>query len=331
MMQLEEVISALVFAGPGATYTAREAADAADRSITVDDDRRHQPGAESLPLWNESLWFPMYDPVIDLGVVFRAGEQPNLGFANLYLGLTRGGVLVHHVMVEDLPLAAFEGERLELPVGLTIEWREPLRSFALRYASGDHGFDLLWEGVAPPYKYPPPPGTSVDQVPRHIEHAGRATGTVTIAGETLPFSGWAHRDHSFGGERDWDKFWRWTYASGAAGEPGAEHVWFNAVEIRFGADFPPIHIGCVSVNGEAAVPLARIDIDARTDPGTRRPLGGELHLVDVEGRSFRVATEQVLGVVPARFRDTRLFDGLARYRVGELTGHGILEVGFVEH
>ena len=331
MMQLEEVISALVFAGPGAMYTSREAAAAADREITVEDDRRHRPGPAALRLWNESFWFPMYDPAADLGVVLRAGEQPNTGFANLYLGITRGGALVHHVMVEDLPLAAFESERLELTAGLTIEWREPLRSFALRYAAGAFGFDLLWEGVAPPYKYPPPPGTSVDQVPRHIEQAGRATGTVTLAGETLPFSGWAHRDHSFGGERDWDKFWRWTYASGAVGDVGSEHLWFNAVEIRFGANFPPIQIGCVSVNGEPAVPLAKVEVEAHADGETRHPLGGALNLVDTGGRSFRVDAERVVGVVPARFRDTRLFDGLARYRAGELTGHGILETGFVEH
>jgi HK97 family phage major capsid protein len=68
---------------------------------------------------------------------------------------------------------------------------------------------------------------------------------VTIDGEPMAFAGWAHRDHSFGGERDWDKFWRWTYLSGRVGERVDESLWFNAVEIRFGAEFPPIHIGCV--------------------------------------------------------------------------------------
>ncbi|MFN7952658.1 MAG: phosphotransferase [bacterium] len=329
MMQLEEIISALVFAGPGATYTAREAAEAADRAITVADDRRHEPGPESLPLWNESLWFPMYDAERDVAVVFRAGVQPNLGLANLYLGITRGGELVHHVMIESLPPAPFESDRLTLAAGVTIEWREPLRSFALRYAGERHGFDLLWEGIAPPYKYAPPPGTSVDQVPRHIEHSGRATGTVTIDGEPMAFAGWAHRDHSFGGERDWDKFWRWTYLSGRVGERVDESLWFNAVEIRFGAEFPPIHIGCVAEGGAAAEALARVEVELPGDDATAPPRGATLRIVSASGRAYVLEADEVRGVVPARFRDTVLHDGIVRYRSGDRSGWGILETGGV--
>ncbi len=330
MMQLEEIISALVFAGPGATYTAREAVDSSDREITVEDDRRHEPGSASLPLWNESFWFPMYDPALDVGVVFRAGLQPNLGRSNLYLGITRGHDLVHHVMLESLPPVPFESERLVLAAGVTIEWREPLRSFALAYAGEGYGFDLLWEGIAPPYKYPPPPGSTVDQVPRHIEHAGRATGTVTLDGESFAFSGWAHRDHSFGGERDWDKFWRWTYASGRVGESPDESLWFNAVEIRFGADFPPIHIGCVSESGGEAEPLGTVEIRVHSDDPIGPARGGELRVVSASGREHRIVVEDVRVAVPARFRNTVLHDGIARYRSGERTGWGILETGGVQ-
>ena len=36
-----------------------------------EDDARHTPGPGSLPLWNESLWFPFYDSASDVGVVLR--------------------------------------------------------------------------------------------------------------------------------------------------------------------------------------------------------------------------------------------------------------------
>jgi len=326
MMQLEAMISALAFAGPGATFTAGEPAVADDRAITAEDDRRHQPGAGALPLWNESFWFPCYDASSRVGVIFRAGVQPNQNRADLYLGITRDGELVHHVMREELPLPPFEEARLVLAAGLTIEWLEPLASFRLRYAAGRFGFDLVWRGSAPPYKYPPPPGTTVDQVPRHIEHSGRASGTVTIDGVETPFDGWAHRDHSYGGERDWDKFWRWAYLSGRVGE----RTWLNAVEIRFGADFPPIHIGCLSLDGAEAVPLEKVDVSVAADGEGRRPVSAELRVTAESGRARHVIVDEVAAVVPARFGRTVLFDAIARFRIGDETGIGILERGFLE-
>src|SRR5438128_803551 len=65
---------------------------------TPEDDARHTPGPGSLPLWNESLWFPFYDPKSEVGVVLRAGIHPNLREANLFLFLTHRGTVVHSLI-----------------------------------------------------------------------------------------------------------------------------------------------------------------------------------------------------------------------------------------
>ena len=116
----------------------------------IDDDRRHRPGPDSLPLWNESFWFPMYDPVRDLGVILRAGAHPNKGEANLYLFITHRGEIVHSHVDTRASEAPFAPERLAMANGLTIEWTKPLEEFRLRYASDRSGFDLTWRAMSPP-------------------------------------------------------------------------------------------------------------------------------------------------------------------------------------
>src|SRR2546429_7449601 len=80
---------------------------------TPEDDARHTPGPGSLPLWNESLWFPFYDPKSEVGVVLRAGIHPNLPEANLFLFLTHRGTLVHSLIDHRLPVPPVEPGRLE--------------------------------------------------------------------------------------------------------------------------------------------------------------------------------------------------------------------------
>src|SRR5437016_6570509 len=75
---------------------------------TAEDDARHTPGPDSLPLWNESLWFPFYDPASEVGVVLRAGIHANLGEANLFLFLTHRGKVVHSLIDHRLPVPPVE-------------------------------------------------------------------------------------------------------------------------------------------------------------------------------------------------------------------------------
>src|SRR5690349_1347736 len=120
---------------------------------TPEDDRRHQPGKDPLRYWNESFWFPMYDPKLDLGIVFRSGAFPvaDGGHANLYLFILHKGEIVYGISDQRTPLAPMQPDRLEMDNGLVIEWREPLQSFRLKYQHGSTGFDLAWEAISPAF------------------------------------------------------------------------------------------------------------------------------------------------------------------------------------
>src|SRR3989442_10741537 len=97
---------------------------------TPEDDARHTPGPGSLPLWNESLWFPFYDPKSEVGVVLRAGIHPNLREANLFLFLTHRGTVVHSLIDHRLPVPPVEPGRLETG-GLLIDGLSPLQPLPL--------------------------------------------------------------------------------------------------------------------------------------------------------------------------------------------------------
>jgi hypothetical protein len=290
---------------------------------TPEDDRRHLPGPGSLPLWNESFWFPLYDPETRIAIVLRIGSYPNLNRSNVYLFIAQDGHLVHSVVDLSTNLAEMHADRVSVG-GVAIEWQEPLRSFRLKYRSGDHGFDLIWRGASEPYLYPHPPGTTVEQIQRHIEQGGVATGTVTIAGRDQRISAFAHRDHTWGGERDWDKFYSWNYLSGEF-----EGFWFNAARIRFSPDMDDIHIGCVW-DGADVLPLAALDIAVDTVDGGTRQTGVRLSITDERGRVHRIVGEEVLAICPVQIRKTWIKEGFTRYRYGDAVGYGILEHGYVE-
>ena len=231
---------------------------------TVEDDRRHLPGPNALPLWSESYWFPLYDPEREIGVVLRAGMYMKRGDANLYLFVTHAGAIVHAVTEHARRAAAARRRQLHgrraarrhraaaraLPAALRARRRRPSTSRG--------------RASSPAYKYPTPPS---DEFPGHIEQGGRVTGRSRSAACRCRSTASGHRDHSWGGERDWTKFHRWTYLSG---EFGAD-VWFNAVRIDLGEQVD-IRIGCLW-DGRELLSLQEIEIEPRTVEGGARQTG----------------------------------------------------------
>ena len=285
-----------------------------------EDDRRHVPGPGSLPLWSESYWFPLYDPEREIGIVFRAGMYLNKGHANLYLFITHRGEVVHTFVDHRLPVPPLEDGRFTVG-GLTVEFERPLERFRLRYAHGATGFDVVWAASSPVYKYPTPEGP---EYPGHIEQGGVVTGTVTLGGARLDFDGFGHRDHSWGGERDWAKFHRWDYLSGEFGRD----FWFQAARADLGP-LVDVRIGCLW-DGRELLALQAIDMDVHTTDGGTRQLGIETTLTDEHGRAHRIVGEEVLVNCPVQMGRTWLKDGFTRYRYCDRVGYGILEHGYVE-
>ena len=145
-----------------------------------------------------------------------------------------------------------------------------------------------------------------------------------LGGTEYPFRGLGHRDHSWGGERDWTKFKRWTYLSGEFGTD----AWFNAVRIDLG-DQLDIRIGCMW-DGKELLALQAIEIEPRTVEGGTRQVGVDVRITDEHGREHHIVGEEVVANCPAWMGRTVLKDGFARYRWGDRVGWGIHEHGFVE-
>lgn len=289
----------------------------------VEDDERHSPGPDSLPLWNESYWFPIYDPKTEIGVVLRAGTYANQHTSNVYLFITHKGAIVHTWFEQRGPFPPLEPRRLAIG-GLTIDIEKPRERLRLRYTSGNSGFDLLWEGYSPAYMYPRPPDVPFQQYPGHIEQSGVVTGTVTIGGVPHPIDGFGHRDHSWGGERDWNKFYGWDYLNVEFGRD----AWFHAVRFEL-TPGNNIYIGALW-DGKELHEGREIQLDIKTADGGTRQIGCDWRMQDERGRAYHIIGEPVLANCVVRFNKTWLKDGIARFRWGERVGYGILEHGYLE-
>jgi hypothetical protein len=289
---------------------------------TIEDDLPHVAGPDSLPLWNESYWFAFYDPNTEVGATIRLGIHPNQNEANLYLMFVRGHETVHTLIDVHAPVPALEEGRLGLH-GYTIDFERPPERFRLRYEREGQAIDVVWEGFSPTYLYPFPPESSSDQVPRHIEHGGTVTGKIKIGGVEYAVDCLGHRDHSWGGERDWAKLHQWDYLSGEIGKD----FWFNAVQVTLGEQ--QIYIGGLW-NGTEVLNLAEVKMDLRRVDGGTRSLGVDLHMVDEREHEHHIIGEEVLAIAPAQFGRTWVKDGFTRYRYGDRVGYGILEQGYIE-
>src|SRR5437899_927299 len=153
---------------------------------------------------------------------------------------------------------------------------------------------------------------------------GSEVGVVLRAGVPHAVDCLGHRDHSWGGERDWAKFHRWSYLSGELGRD----LWFNAVRIDFGPE-TDVRIGCLW-DGRELLALTGIELAVETADGGARQLGVDGRLTDERGREHHIVGEEVLVNCPVQYGRTWLKDGITRYRCGDRTGFGILEHGYVE-
>ena len=291
---------------------------------TPEDDRLHTPGPRALPLWNESYWFAFFDPESEIGVTARLGMHPVAGQGNLYLLIAHKGEVVHSVIDQRAAVPQLTDGHLSLH-GYSIAFEQPLDRFRLTYAREAAAIDVVFEGISPTFMYAFPPGSTVEQIPRHIEHAGTVRGSITIGCTAYPIDCLGHRDHSWGGERDWAKHLRWDYLSGEIGPD----FWFNAVQITLAGWPQDIYVGGLW-DGKEVMGLSKIQMDVRTTDGDTRAEGVDLHITDERGRDHHIIGEEVLANAAVWFGRTSLKDGFTRYRYGDRTGYGILEHGFVE-
>ena len=292
---------------------------------TIEDDQRHVPGPDSLPLWNESYWFAFYDPREELGVTVRLGVYANKQEGNIYLHFAHRREIVHSLIDLRTPMPPTEDGRLTM-AGMSVEWEQPLDRFRLRYAQGAHSMDLVWEGYSPTYLYSGRgQENGQNRTSGHLEHAGTVTGKMIIGGTEYHVDCLGHRDHSWGAERDWSKLHRWDYLSGEIDKD----FWFNAVRVVLGENAPDVVMGGLW-DGTELLNLDQVKMEVRTTDGGARQTGVDLRLIDEHNREHHIVGEEVFVIASTQFGRTWCKDGFARYRYGDRVGYGIIELGYIE-
>lgn len=213
--------------------------------------------AGSGQLWNESWYFDFAAPDGSIGGYVRLGLYPNWDRAWYWACLVRReGPLV---LVADnhapLPGAGYgqpggadralvtagptytatqefprslETARLTLDASAAALLPDPAAAYGTSAGAAAHettsfGFSLEWATAGGVYPYR---DMSRYEIPAAV------TGTITLGGERIPFSGHGERDHSWG-ERDWWSLsWLWTAGRLADGTA------FHGVQANLGFPFP---------------------------------------------------------------------------------------------
>jgi hypothetical protein len=112
--------------------------------------------------------------------------------------------------------AAYAGEDLrDFTVdGLHTTQPEPLKTTEISFADGEIDLSLRFEGTHAPFTWRDnddgcPPWMAHDR----YEQSGLTSGRLTLRGREIEFTGFGHRDHSWG-TRNWNYFqhWKWINA-----------------------------------------------------------------------------------------------------------------------
>ena len=289
---------------------------------TIEDDARHAPGPEAKPLWNESYWFTFVDPKADIAFAARFGMLPMKRYGNFYLLISQHDALLYSLIDQRATLPE-QGAPLSM-CGYSITIEKPLERFRLTFDNGDCAFDLVWQGVSPTCMWPHPPG-DIDQTTRHIEHSGRITGKLRLGEATYDIDCPAHRDHSFGGERNWSTFEHWDYLSGDFDED----FWFNAVEIKIAGMPQPFYVGCLW-DGEEVMWTPKVEMTVKTAESGTRAEGVDLRMTDEKGREHHIIGETAFASGNVWFGPACLREGYAKWTYGDRIGYGVHEHGYVE-
>jgi hypothetical protein len=158
------------------------------------DDELHPPTGPE-PEWSETCWFTFAIPERNLSVQFYPYFRPNLGVAAgaVYAWGGHGENMANcryaknfwHLPMPDTPLSD-----LRLANGITYRALEPVRRYAVGYRDpdgGDLAIDLDVRCIDAPFR-----------LHSHYDQATRATGSITLDGDTFDVDCVGFRDRSWG-------------------------------------------------------------------------------------------------------------------------------------
>ncbi|HEB90578.1 MAG TPA: hypothetical protein ENI85_13485 [Deltaproteobacteria bacterium] len=301
-------------------------------------DRMHPVEGESA--WSESYYFNGYDPHEDVGLYTRIGIRPNEGTMDVMLASWQPGnrlAFARAVREQDemceSPLEVGGVRYACLEEGR--RWRLTADCDARLYSLGTREqadtrlvLDLEFEALMPMVGVDgqgaqgsgASAATGQATGKGHLEQAGRWSGWIEADGKRLTLGEQArgNRDKSWGPRR-WGgpKMWRWFSIN------ISDDIHFGG--IRIGTDAGDLHRGWVWRDGELTSLVEwRIRTETRADGITQKTCF--VTAVDKRGREH-VLRGDVLRVFPggARAGRTVVNEGLTRWTLDGMTGHGIAE------
>lgn len=257
-------------------------------SKTIDVDN-FCPTTTDDPYWNESAWFSFSIPEREIHGMVYYFFRPNM---NLLMG---GPILWDDSGSHTWDCLYYDWHHFQtMPEGgkfnfkshtsLEVSVVEAERQYSLRYDHDGFKMDLLWTALEAPHHFlgMEIQATGMTAENRmHIEQMGRATGTVTLHGETLEVDSYALRDSSWG-VRQMDGISRGSYFWAIADENTA----FHAQTKGEGADQTVIG-GFLKLNGETATLVGGKRFN--TKMGKHTPDSFDLLLEDNRGRTAQVS------------------------------------------
>lgn len=318
------------------------------------DEQMHPVGEDGA--WSESYYFNFVDPDTKIGMFTRMGFRPGNGWADALHAVYLGGKRVAFTYGRrDIgkDLTAYDGD---LKVGnLHITCEEAFKRWTVAYDGPAQdiadGAVLVTRSKERPEGWFTPANLNMTvdvetlSTPHHSGHGAhghfeqniRATGTLTIGGEQMSFSGYGVRDKSWGPRN-------WSGGSGGGGPrqlsskeaPAPFVYWFS---MNFGPDVAMGGScfrretgevrgeGWIQENGEMDT-LHDVVVETRFTPGSI--LHEAVTMVGRTGKGREIRIEgKMIGMCPTKIPfpggATFVNEGLAEFTLDGRTGYGIAE------
>jgi hypothetical protein len=284
--------------------------------------------------WNESFYFSLYDKENDILSFMRIGLKPNRRIQELFC---------FFIMPDNSLVGKKEHEGYALfpsvcAGGLTFMILQPEKRWRLLYDgelmkfSGTSKtpvkvqFDLIFETLNPVFNYRECVSGEKEAISKtvaseHLEQFGKITGLLVLEGKEYCIHGLGERDHSWG-VREWTAPKMWAWLNCQFNEKCALNVTklvMGNMEIDAGYFF----------DGTSNRPVVKAKINtAFGKDGSPDSLS--MHLTDKEGKEYYLDTEVLKkAVLPFQSPDGKILalmhETLGKYRMGNMTGYGIVE------
>jgi hypothetical protein len=284
--------------------------------------------------WNESFYFSLYDKENDILSFMRLGLKPNRRMNELFcFFIMHDNSLVGKKEHEGYPLfPSF------CAGGLTFMILEPEKRWRLLFAGElmklssaskiptKVQFDLIFETLNPVFNYRECVSGEKEAISRtiaseHLEQFGKITGLLIMDGKEYNIHGLGERDHSWG-VREWNAPKMWAWLNCQFNEKCALNVTklvMGNVEIDAGYFF----------DGATNRPLVKVKIDTIFGKDGS-PDSLSMLLTDKKGKEYSIDAEVLKkAVLPFQSPDGKtlslMHETLGKYRMGDMTGYGIIE------